>query len=86
MHPYYHTLINNGIKIVINELIQPFTTIKQVRFPKSKKKRIRKKWSMRTINFKSEYHDDFYMIDNKTIVMNSNQFQHAFGKYPSIIK
>lgn len=45
--------IPRGVKVVINDMACIYTEYKQFRFPKSKKKRIRKKWSKRARNWKT---------------------------------
>lgn len=41
-----------GFQVVVNDIACISKELKQYRFPKSKKVRIRKKWSKRSVNFK----------------------------------
>lgn len=60
-------------KIVVNDFIQPRLEIKQVRFPNSKKVRIKKKWAKRSCNFKSFYIDEF-IVSHDTIFVNQKHY------------
>lgn len=82
MDPYYHKLIDNGIKVVINNIIQPYYKSVQFKFPKSKKKRIRAKWRKRSDNFKLIYVDDFFYCDG-VLFMNQQQFDKVFSTLPA---
>lgn len=79
------TQYNGNIKVVINNFIQPYTTTKQVKFPKSKNKRIRKKWAKRSCNFKTTEHNDFILWDD-TIFMNQQQYDKLKLSFPTEIK
>lgn len=73
MNPIYpHAFAGiNGLDLVANEYIPEFTIyMKQFRFPKSKAKRIRKKWSKNWDNFKSVQatNDVIYKMGNALIV------------------
>lgn len=61
---------SHGIQVFVNNMACISNEWKQFRFPKSKKKRIRKKWSKRTINFKiKEVHKVIMMkSENKMFV------------------
>ena len=59
-------MVFNGLRVYINDLacVIPDKTF-QFRFPKSKKKRIRKKWSKRPQNWKTTYkHVTYKMADS----------------------
>jgi len=43
-------------------------TLVQYRFPKSKKRRICKKWAKRAENYKAVPAEHYYLVDNNTIV------------------
>lgn len=66
-------LSNSGVRVVVNNYIRPYYKTYQFRFPISKKKRIRSKWSKRRINFKTVLVDNCYMIGN-TIVVSQKQY------------
>ena len=42
----------DGMQVVVNDLVCVTNEWKQYRFPKSKKKRIRKKWAKKAFNYK----------------------------------
>lgn len=67
-----------GFKVIINNWIQPIRITKQIRFPTSKRKRIRNKWSKKTSNFKTFYEDKFIVIDD-TIFVNQKQYDHLMS-------
>lgn len=62
-----------GFNIVVNDFIQPRLERKQIRFPNSKKVRIKKKWAKRSCNFKSFFVDEFLVIGD-TIFVNQKQY------------
>ena len=57
-----------GVNIYVNNYLQPITESVQFKFPKSKKKRIRKKWSKNSANFKLKTYDNVMIWDNKVFV------------------
>jgi hypothetical protein len=61
---------SHGIQVFVNNMACISNEWKQFRFPKSKKKRIRKKWSKRGVNFKmKEFHKVIMMkFENKMFV------------------
>lgn len=61
-----------GFEIYVNNLIQPYWSSRQVKFPKSKKSRIRKKWHKNKANWKDEYHNEFIVIGNKVFMNQEN--------------
>ena len=46
--------VNFGFQVVVNDIACISKEWKQYRFPKSKKVRIRKKWSKRSVNFRMQ--------------------------------
>ena len=55
-----------GLEIIVNPLGETYKQ-EQVRFPRSKKRRIRKKWSKCARNFRSVHEPSFYRIGNRLI-------------------
>lgn len=58
----------NQVQIMVNPFIQSRTERKQVRFPTSKKKRIRNKWKKDSNNFKTKEVEDTIKMGNKLYV------------------
>lgn len=58
----------SGIKVVANDLVTEYRTIVQYRFPRSKKKRIRKKWRKRRENFRPKTSYRAIMMGNTVYV------------------
>ena len=63
-----------GFKVVVDNNLSIKHSYKQFRFTKSKKKRIRKKYSKNNNNFKIEVINNFYKIGN-TIYVNQETFE-----------
>lgn len=65
-------MVNNnyffGVNIYVNDYLQPITKSIQVKFPKSKKKRIRNKWSKRQCNFVLKTYDNGLVWGDKVFV------------------
>jgi hypothetical protein len=56
------------IKVIVDENIPPEYSTTQFRFPKSKKVRIRNKWSKNKSNFKTIEIERFFKFEDKIIV------------------
>lgn len=65
-----------GMPIVINDFLGNHCEWRQVHFPRSKKKRIRKKWAKNRANWKLFHWQDAeaYIFANETLVMNSTAY------------
>ena len=61
------------MKCVSSPYIQPVTERKQIKFPKSKKVRIRKKWFKNPKNWITVAKDVFYVWGN-TIILNPKHY------------
>lgn len=74
----------NGIPVYMNDHICIKNEMRQYRFPKSKKRRIRKKWSKREINFRpQEVHYVYKMKDR--VVMSTKAIEQLINlPYKSI--
>lgn len=55
----FDSIPNPKWNVIVNDLLCVSKELKQFRFPRSRKKRIRNKWSMRKCNFRME--DVYYM-------------------------
>lgn len=66
----------NWLPIKIDDSLGIDWQLRQVRFPRSKKRRIRKKWAKQRRNFKGEKVQlpVAYLINNQVLVMNSAAF------------
>lgn len=62
-----------GFNVIVDPLLPRFKD-RQYRFPRSKKKRIRKKWANNDRNFRQVRTDDFFIIGGDTIVCRSEQY------------
>ena len=62
---------SQGLQLVINDATCVKKEKIQFRFPKSKKKRIRKKWAKRDTNFKTIEKHVCYKIPNDVLVISS---------------
>lgn len=73
---FYTALPSVGsFKIVVNDLACIDKKWKQFRYPKTKKARIRKKWSKRNLNFRfEEVHRMVIMKDQNTVVVSQKTF------------
>lgn len=58
----------SGIQLIEDKNLSPIVEFIQFRFPKSKKKRIIKKWLKRKENFKRKETERFLKFDDKIIV------------------
>ena len=67
------TLFLNGFSIHVNDFMCIQQKYVQFRYPKSKKKRIRKKWAKRPENFRFEEADQIIKWGNK-IFLSENAF------------
>lgn len=65
-----------GANIVVSDLA-PQKELKQVRFPRSKGKRIRKKWAKDRRNFELVENDTVWMIGGDTFIMSPSSYQRA---------
>lgn len=66
----------NGMKIISHRYIGPIVTRIQVRYPKSKKRRIRKKWAKRHDNFKLVSEDKcLHDMFNNVILMSPENYK-----------
>lgn len=65
-----------GMPIVINDYMGNESEFRQIRFPRSKKKRIRKKWSKNRANWKLFRWQEpvSYVFAGKQIIMNSTAY------------
>ncbi len=63
-----HRLPPFGIQVIVNDLVCVYDKWKQYRFPKSRKKRIRKKWAKRNENFKFVKAERAFNMYGKLIV------------------
>jgi len=65
-----------GMPIVINDYVGNKSEFRQFRFPRSKKKRIRKKWAKNRANWKLFHWQDAeaYIFANETVIMNSTAY------------
>lgn len=75
----------NGIQIIVNDTICIKREYRQFRFPKSKKKRIRKKWAKRKENYK-EFEQHFSLLDklNRVLFVSSKHYQEILDKYKTV--
>jgi len=62
-----------GIRIVSSPLIPRFRMV-QFRFPRTKSKRIRKKWAKRNENFRQEPIREAYVIGGNTMVLHPDGY------------
>lgn len=51
-------------------IVPAATSFKQFRFPRSKKRRIRKKWSQRISNYRTTYEPRVMQMDNRLLIDN----------------
>ena len=65
-HGCYPT--TKGLGVIVNNTLCVATELKQYRFPKSKKVRIRKKWKKRSTNYRPAVVHRMYVIGDKLIV------------------
>lgn len=68
-----------GIEVIPNDAMCLGRDYRQVRFPKTKKKRIRKKWARRSINFKVIDIHNCLTIGNKMYVT-----RHVFNQLKNL--
>ena len=68
-------MIFNGFKIIPHPMLRPYLVSKQFRFPKTKKKRIRKKWAKKPENYKMVSEDKGIIIGDTVFVS-----QQAFDR------
>ncbi len=64
-----------GMPVMTSPHIPKFKLV-QHRIPKSKSKRIRKKWSKNTANFKQVPITSMYVLNNSSIIMHPDTLQH----------
>lgn len=64
----------NGMQVIIDDVSTKISKHKQFRFPRSKKKRINKKWSRRSANWRTYKITYSYIVGNK-IIMDSKSFE-----------
>jgi len=64
----FNPIYPGSIRVIINDDMCIRNELKQYKFPKSRKKRIRKKWSKRMVNYRLEKVKKIYKFDN-TVVM-----------------
>lgn len=64
----YPIAIQNGIPVYVNDLLCIRKELKQFRFPKSKKRRIRKKWTNNTRNYRVEDVHKLVTLEGKMYV------------------
>ena len=65
---YAEENVGKEYKTIMQIIESPhLTTIPQFRFPKSKRRRIRKKWSKNPTNFQTAPREDFFIYGDKII-------------------
>ncbi len=62
----------NGMQVHFNPYLPLFEVV-QFRFPKTKKKRIQKKWAKQTHNFRQVPVNNAYVVGNTIIIHPSNR-------------
>ena len=60
--------IMHGIPVLVDDNLCTFNSFEQVRFPKSKKKRIRLKWSKQSKNWKLKQKEQIIKFEDKIII------------------
>jgi hypothetical protein len=60
--------IMHGTPVLVDDNLCQFREFIQFRFPKSKKKRIRKKWSKQTNNWKWKEKERIFKFEDKIII------------------
>ena len=72
-----------GIDVIVNDRITEFYEKVQFRFPKSKKRRIRKKWKKRPENFRMEKRNRVLKLGRQMFV-HSLMFEQIKNEYKTI--
>lgn len=76
----------NGINVVTSAHLPRFKIV-QYRFPKTKKKRIQKKWKKQKKNFKQIPINTSYVINGNTLIVHPddlNKLEHLIQKEQSV--
>lgn len=71
----------NNITIIVNDLLCIRKEFVQIKFPKSKKKRIRNKWKKRSINFGVKDVHYIFSVNNQ-IFVSSKIYERLQKKIP----
>ena len=58
----------HGIPVYVDDNMCQYRKLVQYKFPKSKKKRIRRKWSLRSKNWRCELRESILKFEDKIII------------------
>ncbi len=76
----------NGLQVFIDPNLPRFK-LEQFRFPKTRKKRIIKKWAKLNRNFKQVPHKFAYVMNNNTLIVHPDEFEqikHMVVRLPAV--